>query len=177
MLLRRGYASHPPCQDALPCLFFCCVGASAPTGGRPAQLRLRTCIKRRSANEPRGLALEDNQMRYAFLVIGLIDLCSANAAAPQASAPVPTSGAPPTLGVAARSCAQVPVRPTPVHEAAVDPYARWMHDWLTMSRPRPSPRSLAPVDYEKTSRPLCLRYIAERRVTCQSSASNAVPVR
>ena len=66
----------------------------------------------------------------AILVAGC---CLAIGPTPSARADaVATPEVPVAVGVVAAPCAQVPVRPTAAHEAAADPYASWMHDWLAV---------------------------------------------
>src|ERR1700674_5641860 len=51
---------------------------------------------------------------------------SASAAAPSLTA----AGLP--VGVSADPCALVPIEPTRTHEAAANPYASWMSEWLAL---------------------------------------------
>ncbi len=70
------------------------------------------------------------QFSKAMLVVGL---SLATGATPSALADVlATPDAPVAVGVVAVPCAQVPVRPAAAHEAASDPHANWMRDWLSL---------------------------------------------
>jgi lysophospholipase L1-like esterase len=49
-----------------------------------------------------------------------------------AAAPLSPTATGPPVGVSADPCARVPIEPTPAHEAAANPYASWMGEWLAL---------------------------------------------
>jgi lysophospholipase L1-like esterase len=48
------------------------------------------------------------------------------------AAPLSPTATGPPVGVSADPCARVPIGPTPAHEAAANPYASWMSEWLAL---------------------------------------------